>query len=53
MTEPITLTSAILRVCVELRPGMHGSGTAVPAGAGGPVIANYSDLYPTCRKEAL
>lgn len=34
MTEPITLTPAILRVCVELRP-------------------NCSDLYPTCRKEAL
>ena len=34
MTEPITLTSAILRVCVELRPGMHSSGTAVPTGAG-------------------
>lgn len=26
---------------------------AVPAGAGGPVIANYSDPCPTCRKEAL
>ena len=33
--------------------GVHGRWPAVPAGAGGPVIANYSNLYPDCRKEAL
>ena len=52
-----TLATAAVLVGVTLAypagMGMHGSGSAVPAGAGGPVIANCSDLYPTCRKEAL